>query len=362
MRPVRGPVRPRPRPGARATSAALLLLLTLAVAGLLPVVPAAAAEDVTTEEARVPVGTGPDAAELDTTLYVPASATADEPAAAVVLAHGFGGSKDSVADDARDLAGRGYVVLTYSARGFGKSTGRIGLDDPRFEVADLSALIDRLAARDDVLLDDEGDPRVGVAGASYGGALALLGAGQDDRIDAIAPQITWNSLTAALFPSQVGEPAAGTVAATPQAADGGVYKRLWSGLFFGVGSAPTGGLLGALGGGDGDGGGAAAAGGPPAGLPADLGSIDPATVDPQAVEQLLTCGRFTAEVCAAYQSAASTGTLTPQIAAVLDRSSPAAVLDRIHAPPCWCRAPRTRCSAWARPTPTPAASPPTAPR
>jgi ABC-2 type transport system ATP-binding protein len=310
------------------------MLLTLAVAGLLPVAPAAAAEDVATEEARVPVGAGADAAELDTTLYLPASATADEPAAAVVLAHGFGGSKDSVADDARDLAGRGYVVLTYSARGFGESTGRIGLDDPRFEVADLSALLDRLAARDDVLLDAAGDPRVGVAGASYGGALALLGAGQDDRIDAIAPQITWNSLTAAFFPSQVGGPAADTVAATPQAQGGGVYKRLWSGLFFGVGSAPTGGLLGALGGGDGDGDGdgAAAAGGPPADLPADLGSIDPAAVDPQAVEQLLTCGRFTAEVCAAYQSAASTGTLTPEIAAVLDRSSPATVLDRIDAP------------------------------
>ncbi|WP_232806955.1 alpha/beta fold hydrolase [Geodermatophilus chilensis] len=325
-------MRPRPRPGARATYAALLLLLTLAVAGLLPVPPAAAAEEVAAEEARVPVGTGADAAELDTTLYLPAAATADEPAPAVVLAHGFGGSKESVADDARDLAGRGYVVLTYSARGFGASTGRIGLNDPRFEVADLSALLDRLAAREDVLLDAEGDPRVGVAGASYGGALALLGAGYDDRVDAVAPQITWHSLTAALFPSQVGEPAAATVAATPQAQDGGVYKRLWSGLFFGVGSAPIGGLLGALGGGDGDGDGAAAAGGPPAGLPADLGAVDPAAVDPQAVEQLLTCGRFTAEVCAAYQTAASSGTLTPEIAAVLDRSSPATVLDRIDAP------------------------------
>ncbi|MGY1679776.1 alpha/beta fold hydrolase [Geodermatophilus sp. SYSU D01176] len=326
MRPVRGLLRPRPRPGARATSAALLLLLTLAVAGLLPPAPAGAAEDVATEEARVPVGQGADAAELDTTLFLPASATAGDPAPAVVLAHGFGGSKDSVADDARDLAGRGHVVLTYSARGFGASTGRIGLNDPRFEVADLSALLDRLAERDDVLLDGDGDPRVGVAGASYGGALALLGAGYDDRIDAIAAQITWHSLTAALFPSQVGDPAAGTVAATPQAQDGGVYKRLWSGLFFGIGSTPLGGLLGGPGGGD------LENGDVPEDVAAALPSIDPAAVDPQAVEQLLTCGRFSAEVCAAYQSAASTGTLTPEIAAVLDRSSPATVLDRIDAP------------------------------
>ena len=122
----------------------------------------------------VPSGSGADAVELDTALYVPPSATADDPAPAVLLAHGFGGSKDSVADDAADLAERGYVVLTWSARGFGASTGQIGLDDPRYEVADVSTLIDLLAARDDVQLDGPGDPRVGVAGASYGGALALL--------------------------------------------------------------------------------------------------------------------------------------------------------------------------------------------
>ena len=323
VRPPRGLVRHRPRPGARPASAALLtLLLSLTLLVLVPAAPAAAAEDVATEDATVPSGSGADAVELDTTLYLPGSATADDPAPAVVLAHGFGGSKESVADDARDLAGRGFVVLTFSARGFGASTGQIGLDDPRYEVADLSTLLDLLAERDDVLLDAPGDPRVGVAGASYGGALSLLGAAYDDRVDAIAPQITWNSLTSALFPDSEG--AAGdaqTLAATPQG-DGGVYKRLWSGLFFGVGSVPTaGGLLEALGGGGADDAGAA-----------EQPAIDPATVDPAAVEQALTCGRFRAEVCAAYQDAAATGTLTPEITAVLDRSSPAGVLDRITAP------------------------------
>jgi ABC-2 type transport system ATP-binding protein len=308
-------VRPRPRSGARATSAVLLPLLL--VLGLTWSASPAAADDIRTEVARVQVGSGADAASLDTTLFLPASATVS-PAPAVVLAHGFGGSKDSVAADARDLAGRGYVVLTYSARGFGRSTGQIGLDDPRYEIADLRALIDRLATRHEVQLDGPGDPRVGVAGGSYGGGLSLLGAAYDRRIDAIAPQITWNSLTAALFPSQTGSAgSARTPAATPQTADAGVFKRLWAGLFFGVGAAPADGLLGALGG-----------GGTPAASPPAPG----AATDPAAVNQALTCGRFRADICAAYQSAAATGTLTPQIAAVLDRSSPAAVLDRIHAP------------------------------
>jgi ABC-2 type transport system ATP-binding protein len=318
----------RPRSGARATLAALLPMVVLS--GLLVLAPpAAAAEDVRTEDAMVESGSGDDAVELDTTLYVPASAE-DEPVPAVVLAHGFGGSKRSVADDALDLAERGYVVLTYSARGFGDSTGQIGLNDPRYEIADLSTLIDLLAERDEVALDGDGDPRVGVAGGSYGGALSLLGAAYDDRVDAIAPQITWNSLTAALFPSQTGAVEdATTVAATPQDVAAGVYKRLWAGLFFGVGSVPTGGLLGSLGLGGGDG---AASGNGDGGSAPEAPAGDPASLDPQAVEQALTCGRFRLDICAAYQTSAATGTLTPEVAAVLDRSSPAAVLDRIEAP------------------------------
>ncbi|KQS68973.1 alpha/beta fold hydrolase [Modestobacter sp. Leaf380] len=316
-------MRPSPRPGARATVAALTTALLSAALLAVPFAgTATAADDVTTEDATVPSGTGADAVELDTTVYVPSSATAQDPAPAVVLAHGFGGSKDSVAGDAQDLAARGYVVLAYSARGFGDSTGQIGLDDPDFEVADVSTLLDVLAERDDVLLDGPGDPRVGLSGVSYGGAVSLLGAAYDDRVDAIAPRITWNSLTSALFPSQAGAVDGNTVAATPATGDAGVFKRLWSGLFFGAGSVPTGdGLLASLTGG------ATAEGGA-----ASLPQIDPSTLDSAAVEQALTCGRFRADVCAAYQSAAASGTLTPEIAAILDRSSPAGVLDRITAP------------------------------
>jgi ABC-2 type transport system ATP-binding protein len=283
---------------------------------VLPAGPAAAAQGVRTEVARVPSGSGADAVQLDTTLYLPSTASARHPAPAIVLAHGFGGSKESVAGDAEDLAGRGYVVLTYSARGFGRSTGQIGLDDPRYEVADLSTLIDRLAARKDVQQDRPGDPRVGVAGASYGGGLALLGAAYDHRIDAIVPQITWSSLTSALFPSQSGVYENPTPAATPQYGTTGVYKKLWTGLLFSAGASP-GGLLGALG----------AQGGA---VPAGAQHLPPGEF--AVAGQQLLCGRFRPDVCAAYQAAASTGTLTPEIAAILDRSSPAGVLDRIKAP------------------------------
>ena len=111
---------------------------------------------------------------IDATLYLPEAAA---PAPAVLLAHGFGGSKADLDEDARLLAQEGYVALAYSARGFGASGGLVHVDAPDFEVADARKLLDLLASRPEVLKDGPGDPRVGVVGGSYGGALALLLAG-----------------------------------------------------------------------------------------------------------------------------------------------------------------------------------------
>ena len=70
---------------------------------------------VRTEVLRVAVGPEADGAPvtLDATLYLPDS---KKPAPAVVLAHGFGGSKQDEDSDARYLAQHGYVAIAYSAR------------------------------------------------------------------------------------------------------------------------------------------------------------------------------------------------------------------------------------------------------
>src|SRR5947208_16969252 len=58
-------------------------------------------------------------------LYKPTTATKSNPAPAVLTTNGFGGSKDDQADTAKVLASRGYVVLSYSGRGFGGSGAKI---------------------------------------------------------------------------------------------------------------------------------------------------------------------------------------------------------------------------------------------
>ncbi|MFI9646055.1 alpha/beta fold hydrolase [Streptomyces sp. NPDC052040] len=193
------------RRGAAAVVAAVVLVL-LACVGTWTAVASDGAPAVRRTDRVLDMGGG---VRIDTS-YFTAKTGGRRPA--VLLAHGFGGSKDDVRGQAEQLARHGYAVLTWSARGFGRSTGKIGLNDPRGEVADVSRLIDWLAGRPEVELDRPGDPRVGVAGASYGGAVALLAAGHDHRVDAIAPAITYWNLADALFPS-------------------GVFKKLWAGVF-----------------------------------------------------------------------------------------------------------------------------------
>ena len=111
-----------------------------------------------------------------------------------------------MASDAEDFADLGYAVLTWTAQGFGRSGGQIHLDSPDYEVRDAQRLIDWLAARPDIRKDGPGDPRVGVVGGSYGGGLALLLAGHDQRVDAIVPMITWNDLARSFLPESTGSP------------------------------------------------------------------------------------------------------------------------------------------------------------
>jgi ABC-2 type transport system ATP-binding protein len=320
-RTVRGWEMFRRRPLAQQLLAALLAVAV--VGGIAAAVAVTRPPAVAEQAYRIPVTDGPrhdQHIRLDSTLYVPAGADAGHRVPAVILAHGFGGSKDSVAGDARELARHGYVVLAYTARGFGGSDGQIALDSPDYEVADARQLVDWLATRPQVRLDGPGDPRVGVTGGSYGGALALMLAGYDPRVDAIVPLVTWNDLGRAFFPD------AAAPAGEPASTDG-VFKRLWAGLLFSAGSGPADA-------GTGPGADAGTDPGTDAGTDPGTDPGDPATAGGAgpAAGAFNPCGAFTLQLCRAYAETARTGRPTPALLALLRRSSPAPVLDRIAAP------------------------------
>ena len=240
---------------------------------------------------RIPVVDGPRGDQhvaLDASFFTPAGRGR---LPAILLAPGFGETKQAVRPEAEYLARAGFAVLTWSPRGTGASGGQIALNSPDYEVRDTSQLVSWLARQPRVLLDRPGDPRVGITGASYGGGLALLAAAYDHRIDAVVAQSAWNNLATALFPNAAGGGPAG-----------GVFARQWAGLLFTQGSAGFGTPL------------------PARGAPVT------------AVRQHVLCGRFLPSICAMYQQIAQAGRPTAAAVSLLLRSSPASVAGRMVAP------------------------------
>lgn len=195
--------------------------------------PAPATGQYTVTALKFTVQAGGRTCTIDADLYRP---TGVDRAPAVLATNGFGGSKSDGSTDAigKAFAERGYVSLVYSGLGFGNSGCLISLDDPAVDGRAASRLIDFLAgtrAADDgtkadfVTLDSKGDPRVGMIGGSYGGAVQLATAAVDHRVDALVPMITWNDLAYALDPNSAAREVPGA------------FKWQWTNGFYLIGES-----------------------------------------------------------------------------------------------------------------------------
>ncbi|WP_240982848.1 CocE/NonD family hydrolase [Streptomyces sp. S3(2020)] len=203
--------------------------------GAAVVTPAPATGQYTVTALKFTVPAGGRTCTIDADLYRPAG-TGRAPA--VLATNGFGGSKSDGSTDGigKAFAERGYVSLVYSGLGFGDSGCLISLDDPDIDGTAASKLVDFLAGKraaddgtkaDFVTLDAEGDPRVGMIGGSYGGAIQLATAAVDHRVDALVPLITWHDLAYSLDPNNAG----------PHGAVPGAFKWQWVNGFYLMGES-----------------------------------------------------------------------------------------------------------------------------
>ena len=91
------------------------------------------------------------------------------------------------------LAERGYVVVSYTPRGWWASGGEIDTAGPQ-DMADLSKVLDW------TLANTAADPaRIGAAGVSYGAGISLLGSAFDPRIRAVVMMSGWTDLVSSLY-------------------------------------------------------------------------------------------------------------------------------------------------------------------
>ncbi len=160
-------------------------------------------------------------AEIAITVYRPAGATAENPMPVLLNSHGWAGTRTSGAGSFAAEQEAGFGVVTVDQRGHGASTGLAAGMDPEKEGQDMVAVVDFIAGLDWVMLEDidadspwaqdgrNGDPVLGAWGGSYGGAFQYVLAmtemrdfGQT-RVDAMAPDITWNDLNQSFGPNKV---------------------------------------------------------------------------------------------------------------------------------------------------------------
>lgn len=144
----------------------------------------------------------------------------------ILHGHGYGGSKANAASrsegDFYNLLANGYGVLSIDQRGFGESGGTVRLFDPRLEGQDLLQILDWAedAANIPWLDKSDGDMVLGAIGGSYGGGYqhTVYALDPRQRIDALAPEITWHDLRYSLF-------------------SGEVFKTYWATLLSALGNA-----------------------------------------------------------------------------------------------------------------------------
>src|SRR6185503_3132750 len=125
----------------------------------------------------------------------------------IIMAHGWGGTAANFRRDAVDLAGAGYLVITFDYRGWGESDSRVILtgqaparrEGLRFtaEVTEVREVVDPLEETTDwfnVIHWAMGEPmvdktRIGLRGSSYSGGHVVYVAARDPRVKVIVSQV-----------------------------------------------------------------------------------------------------------------------------------------------------------------------------
>lgn len=277
----------------------------------------AASSAYSTKDAFVTVHDGPagnHTAVIDTRLYVPRGVDAAHPAPAILMTHGFGLSKTSteVTATADFLARHGYIVLTWTSQGFGKSSGCIELDSYAYDVKDVEQLIAKILQPNKAVERDRRGLVLGMTGGSYGGGITVNTASVDHRIRAIVAGRTWNDLAYSLDPNNYiapGDPTGFTHSRNVQ----GVFKKEWTSLFFADGNgAPIGGL-------------------PPNGQEQGSCPQDKAQSGDPATTAGLPCTGYPMSVCQTYAHIAATGDADASDLALVNGSSVSSHINSLDA-------------------------------
>lgn len=189
----------------RSKSWTSFLLAATLVASLLPAVtPAHASKPSAERLVKIPASMPDDNGKpilLDASVSVPLHGTPPFPA--IILNHGFGGSRRSDGGTVHRLTDAGYIVLRWSQRGFGQTGGEVDLmgEKERQDLLDAVNWLNKPANVPEIWVD-----HIGQVGASYGASYAMALATLDHpAVRAIAPLAGPSDFYKAMVPNDVAK-------------------------------------------------------------------------------------------------------------------------------------------------------------
>ncbi|MEU9236900.1 CocE/NonD family hydrolase [Streptomyces subrutilus] len=181
------------------TAAAVAALLAAAALGLAPhqaqAAPAGTAADTAAapSELRFHDIPGSGGITLKGNVFSPSAAESGRKYPLIVLPTSWAMPQIEYIAQAKKLADSGYVVVSYTSRGFWLSGGQIEVAGPP-DIADVSAVIDWALAH------TAADPdRIGLGGVSYGAGISLLASANDPRVKAVVSMSGWADLIDSIY-------------------------------------------------------------------------------------------------------------------------------------------------------------------
>ncbi|UQX03755.1 alpha/beta fold hydrolase [Streptomyces sp. RerS4] len=126
-------------------------------------------------------------------VFTPAGAVPGGRYPLIVLPTSWGMPQIEYIAQAKKLADSGYVVVSYTSRGFWLSGGEIETAGPA-DIADVSAVIDWALAHTPADAD-----RVGLGGVSYGAGISLQASAHDPRVKAVVALSGWADLIESIY-------------------------------------------------------------------------------------------------------------------------------------------------------------------
>ncbi|MGW7099350.1 CocE/NonD family hydrolase [Streptomyces sp. NPDC054838] len=186
------------------TAAAVAALLAAAALGLAPHQAQAAAMDAATTNASDTSSASPSELRfydipgsggitLKGNVFTPAGTESGRTYPLIVLPTSWGLPQIEYIAQAKQLADSGYVVVSYTSRGFWLSGGQIEVAGPP-DVADVSAVIDWALAH-----TPADAQHIGLGGVSYGAGISLLAAASDPRIKAVVALSGWADIVQSIY-------------------------------------------------------------------------------------------------------------------------------------------------------------------